>query len=102
MKTLNFRNWPLFAAFGSAALLFISSATAQNVGIGVSNPLSRLSVNGTTSSGGLAIGDSTYTSTAGFGNHWDILKCPHRGHFEGLTVAHDMCSSPNCLTPIIF
>jgi len=33
---------------------------------------------------------------------WDILKCPHRGHFEGLTVAHDMCSSPNCLTPIIF
>jgi hypothetical protein len=65
MKTLNYRSWPLFAAYVSAALLFISSATAQNVGIGVSNPQSKLSVNGTTSSGGLAIGDSTYTSTAG-------------------------------------
>jgi hypothetical protein len=31
---------------------------AQNVGIGVSSPKSMLSVNGTTSSGGLAIGDS--------------------------------------------
>jgi Chaperone of endosialidase len=38
---------------------------AQNVGVGVSNPQSKLSVDGTTSSGGLAIGDSTYTSTAG-------------------------------------
>src|SRR5215469_15067538 len=38
---------------------------AQNVGIDVSNPQSKLSLNGTTSSGGLAIGDSTYTSTAG-------------------------------------
>jgi hypothetical protein len=65
MKTLNYRSWPLFAAYGSAALLFISSATAQNVGIGVSNPLSKLSVNGATASGGLAIGDATYPSTAG-------------------------------------
>ena len=38
---------------------------AQNVGIGVSSPKSMLSVNGTTSSGGLAIGDSSYTSTTG-------------------------------------
>jgi hypothetical protein len=37
----------------------------HTVGIGVTSPQSRLSVNGTTSSGGLAIGDSTYTSTAG-------------------------------------
>ncbi len=43
----------------------IGQAAAQNVGIGVSNPQSKLSVNGTTASGGLAIGDSTYTSTAG-------------------------------------
>jgi Chaperone of endosialidase len=41
------------------------SLHAQNVGIGVPNPVSKLSVNGTTASGGLAIGDSTYTSTAG-------------------------------------
>jgi Chaperone of endosialidase len=40
-------------------------AQAQNVGIGVSNPQSKLSVNGTSSSGGLAVGDSSYTSTAG-------------------------------------
>jgi hypothetical protein len=45
--------------FGAATL------QAQNVGIGVTSPKSMLSVNGTTSSGGLAIGDSTYTSTAG-------------------------------------
>ena len=38
---------------------------AQNVEIGVPNPASKLSVNDTTSNGGLAIGDSTYTSTAG-------------------------------------
>jgi hypothetical protein len=53
---------------GSGVLLAILLSTAlqaQNVGIGVSNPQSKLSVNGTTSSGGLAIGDSTYTSTAG-------------------------------------
>jgi hypothetical protein len=55
----------LFTAFASATLLFVSSAAAQNVGIGVSNPQSKLSVNGTTASGGLAIGDSTYTSTSG-------------------------------------
>ena len=58
-------SWPLFAACASAALLFVSSAAAQNVGIGISNPQSKLSINGTTSSGGLAIGDSTYTSTSG-------------------------------------
>jgi Chaperone of endosialidase len=51
---------------GSALSLFLAvNANAQNVGIGVSSPQSKLSVNGTTSSGGLAIGDSTYTSTAG-------------------------------------
>jgi len=55
----------LFTAFASATLLFLSSAAAQNVGIGVSNPQSKLSVNGTTANGGLAIGDSTYTSTSG-------------------------------------
>jgi hypothetical protein len=47
------------------ATLFSTVLQAQNVGIGVSNPQSKLSINGTTSSGGLAIGDSTYTSTAG-------------------------------------
>jgi Chaperone of endosialidase len=46
------------------AILFSTVLQAQNVGIGVTNPQSKLSVNGTTSSGGLAIGDSTYTSTA--------------------------------------
>jgi hypothetical protein len=53
---------------GAACLgLTISAANihAQNVGIDVPNPQSKLSVNGTTSSGGLAIGDTTYTSTAG-------------------------------------
>jgi hypothetical protein len=44
---------------------FAFDIQAQNVGIGVSGPTSMLSVNGTTSSGGLAIGDSTYTSTPG-------------------------------------
>jgi Chaperone of endosialidase len=58
------REW-LPTTFASAMLLFVSSAAAQNVGIGVSNPQSKLSVNGTTSSGGLAIGDSTYTGTSG-------------------------------------
>jgi Chaperone of endosialidase len=48
-----------------AAILFSTAIQAQNVGIGVSNPQSKLSVNGTTATGGLAIGDSTYTSTAG-------------------------------------
>jgi Chaperone of endosialidase len=47
------------------ALLLAVDVRAQNVGIGVTSPKSMLSVNGTTSSGGLAIGDSTYTSTAG-------------------------------------
>jgi hypothetical protein len=48
-----------------AAILFSTAIQAQNVGIGVPNPQSKLSVNGTTATGGLAIGDSTYTSTAG-------------------------------------
>jgi hypothetical protein len=47
------------------AILLSTVAHAQNVGIGVYNPQSKLSINGTTSSGGLAIGDSTYTSTSG-------------------------------------
>jgi Chaperone of endosialidase len=47
------------------ALLLAVDVRAQNVGIGVSSPKSMLTVNGTTSSGGLAIGDSTYTGTAG-------------------------------------
>jgi hypothetical protein len=51
-------------AISLAAFLLLPAAYAQNVGIGVSNPQSKLSVNGT-SSGGLAIGDSTYTSTSG-------------------------------------
>jgi endosialidase-like protein len=55
----------LSAALSVASLIFVSSAAAQNVGIGVPNPQSKLSLNGTTSSGGLAIGDSTYTSTPG-------------------------------------
>jgi hypothetical protein len=52
-------------AISLAAFLFLPPSYAQNVGIGVSNPQSALSVNGSTSGGGLAIGDSTYTSTAG-------------------------------------
>jgi hypothetical protein len=53
---------------GASCLALILGTTnlhAQNVGIGVPNPVSKLSVNGTTSNGGLAIGDSTNTSTAG-------------------------------------
>ncbi len=65
MKTPNYLSRPLFAACASATLLFVSSAAAQNVGIGVSNPQSKLSVNGTTASGGIAVGDATYTSTTG-------------------------------------
>jgi hypothetical protein len=63
--TVKFSRGQLFTAFASATLLFASSAAAQNVGIGVSNPQSKLSVNGTTAAGGLAIGYSTYTSTSG-------------------------------------
>jgi Chaperone of endosialidase len=37
---------PLFATFASATLLFVSSASAQNVGIGTSSPKSKLTVNG--------------------------------------------------------
>ena len=48
-----------------ATVLFTSVAAAQNVGIGTTTPRSKLSVNGTTASGGMAIGDATYTSTTG-------------------------------------
>jgi hypothetical protein len=65
MRTLNYICQPLFAACASVTVFLVSSAAAQNVGIGVSNPQSKLSVNGTTASGGLAVGDATYTSTAG-------------------------------------
>ena len=64
MKTQNSIRRPLFAACASATLLFVSSAVAQNVGIGVSNPQSKLTVNGTTASGGIAVGDSTYNVAA--------------------------------------
>jgi hypothetical protein len=61
------KNNPMITCGSSVlvAILFSTVLQAQNVGIGVSNPQSKLSVNGTTSSGGLAIGDSTYTSTSG-------------------------------------
>jgi Chaperone of endosialidase len=60
------KNNPMITCGSSVlvAILFSTVLQAQNVGIGVTNPQSKLSVNGTTSSGGLAIGDSTYTSTA--------------------------------------
>ena len=48
-----------------AAALFTPVVSAQNVGIGTTTPKSKLSVNGTTASGGMAIGDATYTSTTG-------------------------------------
>jgi hypothetical protein len=47
------------------AILQLTAAHAQNVGIGTATPQSKLSINGTTTSGGIAVGDSTYTSTAG-------------------------------------
>jgi Chaperone of endosialidase len=47
------------------AILLLTVAHAQNVGIGVGTPISKLSINGATTSGGMAIGDSTYTSTSG-------------------------------------
>ena len=51
------------------AILFSTALQAQNVGIGVSNPQSKLSINGTTASGGLAIGDATYD------DHFGTFKC---------------------------
>ena len=48
-----------------AAALLTSTASAQNVGIGTTTPKSKLSVNGSTASGGIAVGDATYTSTTG-------------------------------------
>jgi hypothetical protein len=61
------KNNPMITCGSSVlvAILFSTVLQAQNVGIGVTNPQAKLSVNGTTSSGGLAIGDSTYTSTSG-------------------------------------
>jgi hypothetical protein len=55
---------PLAAGILSTTLL-TSLSSAQNVGIGTTTPKSKLSVNGSTASGGLAIGDATYTSTTG-------------------------------------
>jgi hypothetical protein len=48
-----------------AAALLTTVVSAQNVGIGTTTPKSKLSVNGSTASGGMAIGDATYTSTTG-------------------------------------
>jgi len=48
-----------------AAALSTAVVSAQNVGIGTTTPKSKLSVNGSTASGGLAIGDAGYTSTTG-------------------------------------
>ena len=56
---------PLVGAMCLGVTFNAATLPAQNVGIGVSSPKSMLSVNGTTSSGGLAIGDSSYTSTTG-------------------------------------
>jgi hypothetical protein len=62
--TTAYRNVPLYAGLLAAAL-FTSVVSAQNVGIGTTTPKSKLSVNGSTASGGLAIGDAGYTSTTG-------------------------------------
>lgn len=62
--TTTYRNVPLYAGLLVAAL-FTSVVSAQNVGIGTTTPKSKLSVNGSTASGGMAIGDATYTSTTG-------------------------------------
>jgi len=48
-----------------AAALSTTVVSAQNVGIGTTTPKSKLSVNGSTASGGIAVGDATYTSTTG-------------------------------------
>ena len=58
MKTQNNISWQLLAACASVTLLFASGATAQNVGIGISNPQSKLTVNGN-----MAVG-SGYNVTA--------------------------------------
>lgn len=55
---------PLGAGILVAALVS-STAHAQNVGIGTTTPQSKLSVNGTTASGGIAVGNTAYTSTPG-------------------------------------
>jgi hypothetical protein len=54
----------LLRALASAALFLASSVAAQNVGIGVSNPQSKLTVDGTTASGGIAIGGTAYNLAA--------------------------------------
>ncbi len=59
MKTRNDISKPLFAACAAATLLSISGAAAQNVGIGISNPQSKLTVNGN-----LAVGNSTFNVAA--------------------------------------
>lgn len=64
MKTSKYLSRPLVAVCAFITLLFISSAAAQNVGIRVSNPQSKLTVNGSTASGGIAVGDSTFNVPA--------------------------------------
>ena len=59
MKTRNDISKPLFAACAAATLLSVSGAAAQNVGIGISNPQSKLTVNGN-----LAVGNSTFNVAA--------------------------------------
>ncbi len=48
-----------------AIALLTSVVSAQNVGIGTTTPKSKLSVNGSTAAGGIAVGDASYTSTTG-------------------------------------
>jgi Chaperone of endosialidase len=64
MKIPNYMSHAPFASLAYVTLLFASSAAAQNVGIGISNPQSKLAVNGSTASGGIAVGDSTYNVVA--------------------------------------
>ncbi|MEO5914760.1 MAG: tail fiber domain-containing protein [Luteolibacter sp.] len=59
-------NTPTIGAASLLAAAFLTTVvSAQNVGIGTTTPKSKLSVNGSTASGGMAIGDATYTSTTG-------------------------------------
>ncbi len=84
-----------------ATALLPSLACAQNVGIGTTTPKSKLSVNGSTASGGLAIGDATYTSTTGIvapingaivqGN----IGIGTRSPGWPLTVVNDQSTSPH-------
>lgn len=53
------------ASLLTLGLLASLPAFAQNVGIGTTTPKSKLSVNGSTTAGGIAVGDAAYTSTTG-------------------------------------